>query len=103
MRRSALSILFCAAIACRGGKSEPAPEPAKDNADIVLTAGALDAAGVTIGAPHRAARRTNVTASGMLEFVPHRVARVGPLIEGRVISIRVDPGQRVEPGSVLAT
>src|SRR6185436_19605080 len=101
-RALCLSALLYALVACRGAKVDPPPEPAKE-ADIVLSPGALDAAGITIGAPKRVPRRTSVMVTGTLEFVPHRVARVGPLIEGRVTSIRVDPGARVTPGTVLAT
>ena len=75
----------------------------KPETDVELGPAALQAAALTSGKPHVVERRASVAVAGVLEFVPNRVARVGPIIEGRVVSIRVDPGQHVAPGTILAT
>jgi cobalt-zinc-cadmium efflux system membrane fusion protein len=106
MRRFLAVVLACAALGapgCKEKKVEAAPENIKAEADIVLTGEALEAAGLEIGTARLVPRRSNVVVAGTLEFVPNRVARVGPLIDGRISSIRVDPGQKVTPGTVLAT
>ena len=108
-RAPRLAIALCAfacalAIACK--KKDPpeaAAETPKADAEIVLGPGLLDAASIRTGRAKVVPKRTGVSVTGTLEFVPSRVARVGPLIEGRVTQIRVDPGQRVTPGTVLAT
>ena len=89
-------------------KDVPEPEAAKptgqaDTAEISLGPGLLDASSIRTAKGRIAAKRTSVAVTGTLEFVPNRVARVGPLIDGRVLQIKVDPGQRVTPGAVLAT
>jgi cobalt-zinc-cadmium efflux system membrane fusion protein len=106
MQRFLAVALACAALGapgCKEKKVEAAPEVVKIEADVVLTGEALEAAGLEIGTARLVPRRSNVVVAGTLEFVPNRVARVGPLIDGRIASIRVDPGQKVTPGTVLAT
>ena len=49
------------------------------------------------------ARRASVSAAGKVDFVPSRVARVGPPIAGRVGTIPVVVGQKVGRGAVLVT
>jgi len=88
--------------ACHKKKAEEPPD-VKPESDVELGPAALQAAGLTSGKPRLTERRSSVPVAGVLEFVPNRVARVGPIIEGRVVSIRVDPGQHVTPGTVLAT
>jgi membrane fusion protein, heavy metal efflux system len=99
--------LACAVVAgvggCKDKKVDPPAEITKAEADVVLTGEALEAAGLETGIARLVPRRSNVLVAGTLEFVPNRVARVGPLIDGRIASIRVDPGQKVTPGTVLAT
>jgi cobalt-zinc-cadmium efflux system membrane fusion protein len=41
--------------------------------------------------------------AGSLDFVPNRVARIGPQISGRVASVPVAPGESVARGSVVVT
>lgn len=102
-RLRAVAVFALLAAACHGQKADTPPDTPKAEADVVLTAAMLDAGGVVVGTPTRVARRTSVAVTGMLEFEPNRVARVGPLIQGRIVSVRVDPGQHVTPGTVLAT
>lgn len=98
-----LGALVSGTATCRKKEAPAAETKTKAEADIVLGAGILDAAAIRTGKPRSVAFRTHVTVTGMLEFVPNRVAKVGPIIEGRIVQIRVDPGQRVTPGAILAT
>ncbi len=84
-------------------KTEPTAEPAaKLEADVVLSETAQKAAGLQVAPVASAPKRTSVVAAGIVEFSPNRVARVGPVVEGRVIALKVDPGQRVKAGEMLA-
>jgi cobalt-zinc-cadmium efflux system membrane fusion protein len=99
--------LICLAFAAMGAgackKNEPAAEPAaKAGGDVVLSETAQKAAGLQVAPVTTAPRRTSVVAAGVVEFSPNRVARVGPVVDGRVIALKVDPGQRVKAGDVLA-
>src|SRR5688572_17821778 len=96
-------LLGVALFGCKKSTSAEVEKPAKAEADIVLGPGLLDASSIRSDKPRIVPRRTSVNVAGTLEFVPSRVARVGPIIEGRVMSIRVDPGQRVTAGTVLAS
>ncbi len=98
-----LALAFaCGLAACRDKKVDPPPDPPKAEEDVVLTPEALQSAGVTTAKARLEPRRTSVAVTGLLDFVPNRVARVGPLIDGRITSIRVDPGQTVPKGAILA-
>lgn len=105
-----LTVVTAASALATGGcrkrdepKEQATTEPPKAEASIVLLPGMLAANPIAIGKAHFVEKRSSVAVTGTLEFVPNRVARVGPIIEGRVTSIRVDPGQRVAKGAVLAS
>lgn len=85
------------------GESE-APAPKKDpDADVVLSPRGLEAAKLTTGKAERVPRRSSLTVAGSIDFVPSRVARIGPQISGRVASVPVAPGQSVGRGTVVVT
>jgi cobalt-zinc-cadmium efflux system membrane fusion protein len=44
-----------------------------------------------------------VTAPAEIQYVPDRVAEVGPLLEGKLTGLAVDLGDRVKKGQLLAT
>lgn len=71
--------------------------------DVELSGEALEAAGVVIATPRKITRRSEISAAGILEFVPSRVARISPIVNGHVTSIRVEPGLDVTKGALLAT
>ena len=83
-------------------KDPPAEAEPKAEADVVLADDTLKAAGLQIAPVRSAPRKTSVTAAGIVEFSPNRVARIGPVVDGRVVALKVDPGQRVKAGDVLA-
>lgn len=76
---------------------------ADDGVDVKLGPKALEAAQLKTTKPRSVVKRTSVVAAGKVDFVPSRVARVGPPIAGRVSAIPVVPGQRVGRGTMLVT
>lgn len=102
----AAALVACAAMsvpACKSKPPEPQKEPKEDGVDVKLAPKALEAAHLVTAQPRSIARRANVTAAGKVDFVPSRVARVGPPIAGRVGTIPVVVGQKVGRGAVLIT
>ena len=91
------------AVACKGKAPEPQKEPKEDGVDVKLAPKALEAAHLSTANPRSVARRASVSAAGKVDFVPSRVARVGPPIAGRVGTIPVVVGQKVGRGAVLIT
>jgi cobalt-zinc-cadmium efflux system membrane fusion protein len=105
VRTALLATLASAAlvVACKGKPPEPQKEPKEDGVDVKLAPKALEAAHLTTAHPRAVARRASVSAAGKVDFVPSRVARVGPPIAGRVGTIPVVVGQKVGRGAVLVT
>lgn len=111
LRESAYFALVCAfAIAAVPGckPKEAASEAPKKTekepgVDVALSPAALEAAGVVVVKSESEPRRSSVTAVGVVDFSPSRVARVGPNIGGRVGQVLVSPGQKVTKGAMVAT
>lgn len=89
------------AMGCKAKAADPVKEPKEDGVDVKLAPKALEAARLATAHPRETARRTSVTGSGTVDFVPSRVARVGPPVAGRVGAIPAVPGQKVTKGTVL--
>jgi membrane fusion protein, heavy metal efflux system len=104
--RSGLLIL-CAVLlgACKQAEGESeATGPKKDpEVDVSLSPRGLAAAKLATGKAERVPRRSSLTVAGSVDFVPSRVARIGPQISGRVASVPVAPGQNVGRGAVVVT
>lgn len=83
--------------------AEVTKETKEEGVDVKLGEKALAAAHLAVAKSRTVPRRASVVASGRVDFVPSRVARVGPPIAGRVGTIPVVPGQRVGKGAVLVT
>lgn len=98
-----VTALGLTAVACKGKPPEPQKEPKEDGVDVKLAPKALEAAHLSTAQPRSIARRASVTAAGKVDFVPSRVARVGPPIAGRVGTIPIVVGQKVGRGAVLIT
>ena len=96
-------LLAAAAAGCKTKPPEPQKEPKEDGVDVKLTPKALEAAHLSTAQPRSIARRASVTAAGKVDFVPSRVARVGPPIAGRIGTVPVVVGQKVGRGTVLLT
>lgn len=102
---ASIALLLCTELACKPVDSEPEVTPTSraPDVDVSLTPEALAAAKLKTGKPTRGARRSSLTVAGSVDFVPSRVARIGPQISGRVASVPVAPGQTVSRGSVVVT
>jgi cobalt-zinc-cadmium efflux system membrane fusion protein len=97
-----LALALSGVDACKP-KVEPTVGPkAAEGVDVSLDDKALEAAHVTTAKVASARRRSQVTVTGIVDFVPSRVARIGPSIPGRVSQIVVAPGQDVGKGAVVA-
>lgn len=70
--------------------------------EVTLAPEALAAARLKVEKARKGPRATSVRAVGLLELDPHRVARIGPMLDGRVTEVRVRAGDRVEAGATLA-
>jgi cobalt-zinc-cadmium efflux system membrane fusion protein len=104
--RFALAIALATAPACtREREATPSPEaaPSAKPGEVTLGGEALTAARIELQKPRKATARTTVTIAGTIDFAPDRVARVGAVVEGRVASVKVKPGQGVRVGDELAT
>ena len=84
-------------------ESEPASAKKEPGVDVSLSPRSLQAAKLATGKPERVARRSALTVAGSVDFVPSRVARIGPQISGRVASVPIAPGQTVGRGAVVVT
>jgi cobalt-zinc-cadmium efflux system membrane fusion protein len=89
--------------ACRTKAADPRKEPHDDGSFVTLGAKAVAAAQLELGRPRSVIRRVSVSCSGKIDFVPSRVARIGPPVAGRVSQIPVALGQKVGRGAVLVT
>jgi cobalt-zinc-cadmium efflux system membrane fusion protein len=101
----AILIALLSLAACKG-KSEPQPKAnatKEPGVDVELTPEALAAAHLGTIKVEAASRGSTVTAAGTIEFVPNKVARVGPIVDGRILGIRVQHGDVVKAGTLLAT
>lgn len=97
-------LVLAVLVACHPKNADPQKEPAKeDGVDVHLAPKALAAAQLATSKPRAIVPRTSVSVAGKVDFVPSRVARVGPPIAGRVATLPVVPGQKVGRGAVLAT
>lgn len=102
------TVLVVSLGACRNhadatGEGAAKKEAKSTRIEIALAPKAQEAARLTIGTPSVTLRRTGVTAAGSIDFVPSRVARVGPSVGGRVAEVKVTLGQVVSRGAVVVT
>lgn len=88
---------------CKPKTQQAKKETKEEGVDVALAPKALEAAHLSTARPHAVPRRSSVSVAGKIDFVPSRVARVGPPIAGRVGTIPVVPGQKVGKGAVLVT
>lgn len=107
LRRAAPASLALACALALGAaqckKHEPTADPQpKAEADVVLSEAAQKSAGIQVAPVKGSPRKSSVLAAGIVEFSPSRVARVGPVVDGRIVTLKVDPGQRVKAGEMLA-
>ena len=102
---SSFVVLALLALGCRDKAADitaPGPARTEEGVDVTLSPKALLAAEIRLDKPKRVPKRTAVTAAGTLDFVPSRVARIGPQVQGRILSISVVAGQMVGRGAIVA-
>lgn len=102
--RVTLSALLVGLVACAG---EAPPSDALAQADAPVDTATLAAASVAIGgftyAPvERAPWRSALRVSGRVVPDPVTTTPIGAIVDGRVVEVRVQPGDRVAVGTVLA-
>ncbi|HTV22748.1 MAG TPA: efflux RND transporter periplasmic adaptor subunit, partial [Polyangiaceae bacterium] len=110
-------VLFSLALACSKGdapahgEGEPAGgehgegehgKPGHDG-EIKLSKESIDLAGIRVAPAERRALTGGVAIPAEIEFEPSSTAHVGPLVPGRITSVNVALGDRVEKGQLLGT
>ncbi len=88
------------------GCTKPVPEEKKVEqkvpaGEVELSQAALVAAAIRTGKPRVEPKRSMVRANGTIDFLPSRVARIGPNVAGKIAQISVATGQRVLQGATL--
>lgn len=88
------------------GCTKPVPEEKKVEqkvpaGEVELSQAALVAAAIRTGKPRVEPKRSMVRANGTIDFLPSRVARIGPNVAGKIAQISVTAGQRVLQGATL--
>lgn len=88
----------------QGEKEEttPSPDAATEEQTLVLTDAVQQSAGITVELAQARTRFSQLEAPGVLAFDETRTARIGSLVEGKIISVTVQVGDRVSPGAILA-
>ncbi len=76
--------------------------PMPDNHTLVLSEAAQRNAGITIDTVQTREHRARLEAPGVVALDETRTARIGALVEGRVVSAPVQVGERVRDGATLA-
>jgi cobalt-zinc-cadmium efflux system membrane fusion protein len=106
----ALVVVSLALGACKAKPEPPAPEPkpaapaqAASAGEITLDPALVDAGRVRVAEAERKAPRGKVHLPGQVVPDEGAEAEVTTLVSGRVASLEVSEGQRVEKGAVLAT
>jgi cobalt-zinc-cadmium efflux system membrane fusion protein len=104
-RRGAALALLLSGAACRGASVTPSPPAAEAGApatDVQVAAGADTAAGIATAAVRAVERRDSLRVTGVVGFDERRTTRIGALLEGVVDEVRVQPGDVVARGAVVA-
>lgn len=104
---SATAVLLAtlAAAACRGHATTPGTngvDTAAPSAAVTVTPADAAIAGIEVAAARIVERADPLQASGVVTFDERQTARLGSLVEGVVHEIRVQPGDTVRGGQVVA-
>lgn len=102
-----LPVLFLLASCSPGapGAEGDAAPPAEDEPqhELHLESQQIQDWGIRVGAVGRTNILAELTLPGALTLNENRTAMIAPLVEGQISSVRVDVGNRVGPGQILAT
>jgi len=101
---AAALLLFAYLSLSRKSKEQESAFPAAITEEpvIALTEAVQRDAGVTVETAQARTRRGQIAAPGVLSFDETRTARIGSLVEGKVLSVSVQVGDRVSAGTILA-
>ncbi|MDH4064543.1 MAG: efflux RND transporter periplasmic adaptor subunit [Acidobacteriota bacterium] len=91
--------------ACSGVTTSPEADMAAAptaSSEVTVAAGDATAAGIEVAPARIVERSDTLEASGVVTFDERRTARMGSLVEGVVHEIRVQPGDTVARGAVVA-
>jgi membrane fusion protein, heavy metal efflux system len=98
-----LAILAYVGFQGRSQEAEPpAPTPVAATQRVVLSETAQRDAGVTVEIVQMVPRRVRLEAPGVLSLDEGRTARIGSMVEGTIVSVSVQVGERVTSGTALA-
>lgn len=81
---------------------EEAPQAPQDDKAVTLGAASQKLAGISVDEARTVTRAATFDAPGVLALDESRTARIGSLVEGNVVRILAEVGDRVEKGQVLA-
>src|SRR5690606_31827691 len=108
LKQVALVILAGLAISCnrqeptQAAAIESAAEPKRAPGEVILDATRQKNAGIEIASVQPSSVRETIQATGALTVNEERTWRVGSHIEGRVVDVLANPGDRIRKGFVLA-
>lgn len=108
----ALAMLLVGTAACGGGEKAPAgADSARAEAEegrhaegedvVTLDTAGITAAGIRV-APAQAISSSGLPVTGSITYDANRVSHIGARIDGRIVALRADIGQRVRAGQPLA-
>lgn len=98
-------LAILAYIGFRGFSQEaepPAPTSLATTQVVVLSEAAQRDAGVTVETVQMVPRRVRLEALGVLSLDEGRTARIGSMVEGMIVSVSAQVGERVSSGTALA-
>ena len=94
--------LLAVSAACSQAPPQEPPAPAASRNEVVLSAASRDLAGIAVEAAKAEPVGTALEAVGTVALDDTRTARVGALVEGVVDATRVNVGDHVRAGALLA-
>ncbi len=101
-KRAAL-IAVLASFGCDDPASAPPPAVVPESAALVLDAEALRDAGIAIASAKTIDIADSIEAPGVLVLDETRTARIGSLVDGKVLEVLAEVGDRVAAGARLAS
>jgi cobalt-zinc-cadmium efflux system membrane fusion protein len=91
------------ALGCQSAPPEPSPAAGPTpSAGVRVTPGDATAAGIETAAARFVERSVPIAAAGIVTFDERRTARLGSLVDGVVAEMRLQPGDVVARGAVVA-
>lgn len=98
-----LLVLLIAAIGCADDSESPeeATAEAAHEEVVHLDSAGIASAGITLGTVETV-QSAQLAVTGSITYDQARVSHIGPRTEGRIVTLRAEPGTRVRTGAVLA-